>query len=385
MPVDQLQKLFFLYRDSPRRREAINNTFQSLGDNYLLYGLQEYRDQGYIIRHNLETARRSSRFVHIFSWLINKGLGFYGGIGGDFRSVIACRKMMNKSDIILSTVDTVGIPLALFNAKNFISRPVVYTSIGFPERIARFRNEKAVEKYCNIFSNLDAIIGYGYEEFRLLKAWLSNGDGDASVHFVPFGVDTDYFSPGKKRVDPEVDILSVGADSYRDFSLLLSLARAYPEYRIEIITSREHRERLGEQPGNVQIVCDIPLEQMKSRLDASRVVVLPIIENSYSGATTTLLQAMAMEKPVIVSRVGAIKAGYFLKDGNNCLFVEPGDERGLIQKTVLLMNDLQLQKKLSFNARVTVQQNLTWAHYVNKMLTILTDTQKEYRGRKKQS
>ena len=60
----------------------------------------------------------------------------------------------------------------------------------------------------------------------------------------------------------------------------------------------------------------------------ARVVALPVRENSYSGATTVLLQAMALGKPVVVTRTKAIETGYGLVDGENCRLVAPGDDMG---------------------------------------------------------
>jgi hypothetical protein len=45
------------------------------------------------------------------------------------------------------------------------------------------------------------------------------------------------------------------------------------------------------------------------------VVALPVRENTYSGATTVLLQALALGKPVVVSRTSAIATGYGLWTG----------------------------------------------------------------------
>ena len=78
-------------------------------------------------------------------------------------------------------------------------------------------------------------------------------------------------------------------------------------------------------PANVTIEVDLPFEQMRERLERARVVALPVRENTYSGATTVLLQAMALEKPVVVSRTSAIATGYGLVDGENCRLVAPGD------------------------------------------------------------
>ena len=69
--------------------------------------------------------------------------------------------------------------------------------------------------------------------------------------------------------------------------------------------------------------------RVRDRLAQARVVALPVSDNSYSGATTVLLQAMAMGKPVVVSRTDAIAEGYELEDGVNCRLVKPGDAQGL--------------------------------------------------------
>ena len=79
-------------------------------------------------------------------------------------------------------------------------------------------------------------------------------------------------------------------------------------------------------PANVSVETDLPFDEMRERLERARVVALPVRENSYSGATTVLLQAMALEKPVVVTRTSAIATGYGLVDGENCRLVAPGDE-----------------------------------------------------------
>ena len=50
-----------------------------------------------------------------------------------------------------------------------------------------------------------------------------------------------------------------------------------------------------------------PGRRAEMSLARARIVVLPLKPNSYSGATTTLLQAMAMGKPLVVSAVGATR------------------------------------------------------------------------------
>ena len=127
----------------------------------------------------------------------------------------------------------------------------------------------------------------------------------------------------------DVDVLSVGADPRRDFGLLLGIATRHPELTFRIVAVAERmRAALADIPSNVAIETDIPLERVRDRFAAGALCRAAGSDNSYSGATTVLLQAMAMGKPVIVSRTAAIAEGYELEDGVNCRLVKPGDARG---------------------------------------------------------
>src|SRR5262249_56365223 len=98
--------------------------------------------------------------------------------------------------------------------------------------------------------------------------------------------------------------------------------RRDPWFRI--VASHDNVRALGVLPQNMSVETDIPLMDVRERTASARVVALPVRDNSYSGATTVLLQAMAMAKPVVVSRTAAINEGYELEDGVNARLVEPG-------------------------------------------------------------
>lgn len=111
---------------------------------------------------------------------------------------------------------------------------------------------------------------------------------------------------------------------------------------------------------------------MKSVMAQAKCVVLPVFENSYSGATTTLLQAMAMGKAVIVTKTGAIAEGYHLVHNENVLFVPPGDDEALNRAFESVFTDESLSVSLGKKARETVEKYLTWQQYSQKMKTVVT-------------
>lgn len=363
--------MFIFYANTPFRRKALERApFHA--QRYCLYGYDQFRGLGWKIRHNLEAGRRIGRFTLVATFIVDRTLWKLGGRSGDFASVLAHRKAASSASLILSTVDSLGIPLALLKGLRLLHPPLIYISIGLPERVEKgFLSPRMREIYRKLFRRVDRYIAYGWEEARRLRLWLDSDNTKARVHFVPFGVDTDFFRP--RWADTVFDVLSVGADSKRDFPLLLETARRNPWMRVRIVTNTEQAGKLAaNKPKNIDIQVDLPFESLPSLYASARVVALPVKENTYSGATTTLLQAMAMAKPVVVSRVGAIREGYGFKDRVHLLWAEPEDllsmERGILD----LLDHPETASAIGENARKYVATKLRWDQYVNRMNEIMS-------------
>ena len=112
--------------------------------------------------------------------------------------------------------------------------------------------------------------------------------------------------------------------------------------------------------------------QVRERLAAPALVALPVRENSYSGATTVLLQAMAMGKPVIVSRTAAIATGYELEDGVNCRLVEPGDEQAFERAILETLTGADAARALGSRARQTVERSFSWERFTGALWEVLS-------------
>ncbi len=287
-----------------------------------------------------------------------------GGYGGDFAGVLGSLGRASKADVILSTVDTVGLPLVLLGRAGLVRRPVVYTSIGLPERLERLRGERATRIYCDALRRTKAIVAFSEFEVETLQEWL--GTGGPPVAFVPFGVDGEWFRPEPGR-EPDVDVVSIGADPHRDFPLLVTIAERRPDLRFRIVTTADRAAALGSVPANVELECDLPFREMRDRLLSARAVALPVRENSYSGATTVLLQALACGKPVVVSRTNAIATGYRLEDSVNCRLVPPGDADAFEQA---LGDVLASGAELGARARETAEA-FTWERYADALEQVL--------------
>ncbi len=365
MPVSS--SVFFAFRDSPQRRAALRSAPGS-AERYALFGLDEIAARGVPVRHNLERAGRRPLWARAAAAALNRPLYAAGGYGGDFASVLASLRQINAADVVFSTVDTVGIPLVLLKRAGLVRRPLVYVSIGLPERLVQLRGERMRNLYRNVLRKAAAVVAYSENEARWLRDWL--GTGGPPVIFVPFGVDLGVFRPAE--AEPDTDVLSVGVDPRRDFELLLAIAKRHPELSFRIVAGADRASSLGELPANVALETDIPVEQVRSRLAGARCVALPVRDNSYSGATTTLLQAMAMGKPVVVSRTAAIAEGYELEDGVNCRLVEPGDGQAFERALLETLTGADAAASLGIRARHTVERSFSWERFTGALWEVLS-------------
>jgi glycosyltransferase involved in cell wall biosynthesis len=353
-------RIFIAYRDAPERRAALAGNGP---ERYRLFGLDDFATRGAEVRHNLE--RPVPLWARAADWALNKLVYGLGGYGGDFASVLASLREVNRADAVLSTVDTVGLPLVLLQRFGVVRPPIVYVAVGLPERLVQLR--RLHDLYRRALSGTRALVSYAESEVE----WLRNRLGpEASVVFVPFGVDPKEFAPVRR--EPELDVVSIGADPRRDFALLTRIAARQPELRFRIVASAEHARTLSDVPANVTVETDIPLDAVRDRLAAARVVALPVRENSYSGATTTLLQAMAMAKPVVVSRTDAIATGYGLEDGVNCRLVPPGDADAFERTLLETLTGADAARALGIRARETVERSLTWERYTGALWGLLS-------------
>jgi glycosyltransferase involved in cell wall biosynthesis len=241
--------------------------------------------------------------------------------------------------------------------------PLVYVAVGLPERLARLRTDRMRRLYARALAATRAILAYSDHEANELREYLAAYGESTRVEFLPFGVDHRAFTPTARP--SSVDVVTAGADPHRDVDLYAGLAADMPHRSFLLVTTTDRARAVVLRPPNLEVEADIPFAAMQRRLEEARVVALPVRDNSYSGATTVLLQAMALGKPVVVSRTKAIATGYGLVDGDNCRLVEPGDGEAFGRAVAAVLRDEWHARSLGARARRTVEEGLTWDRYVD--------------------
>ncbi|PWW82347.1 hypothetical protein CR164_04910 [Prosthecochloris marina] len=360
-------ELFIAYKKKLIRKELIANP-SNRPENYLLWGLESYASKGFTVKHNLD--RQETTLETRINKTINKFLKILGVPGGDWLTILKNHKSINKSDVMLSTVDNVGIPAVILKRIGLIKTPIIYVSVGLPEQIDKIKTRVLRKFYLNSLRNTKHFICYSIVEKERLKSLLHTGD--EKVSFIPLGIMTSFFNP-LLEVNKQWDIVSIGADPMRDYALLAQFAVKHKKLKILIVTSANHSYIKHNKPGNLDCEFNISLDEAIKRFSAGKLIVLPVKENTYTGATTTLLQAMCMQKCVIVSNVGPIKKGYNLVSNENCILVEPGNYTDLEASILSALSNDELLEQTGINGRRTVLEHNTWESFISKTSALILE------------
>ncbi len=136
-------------------------------------------------------------------------------------------------------------------------------------------------------------------------------------------------------------------------------------------------------PANVEI-CQLPFGTIWRLYAESAAVVIPLMPNS-DGGQTTLPEALAMGKPVIVTRAASGGFGGWadLIDGENVLLATAGDADDMRRAIVLLMGDAELRQRIGANGRLWAQKHAAREDWLRIMIGVLappTDTQRASAG-----
>ena len=203
----------------------------------------------------------------------------------------------------------------------------------------------------------DCLLALGRAEVDYLRV-----SGLSQTQFLPFGVDTAFWAPSDESVGEYV--LAVGSDPCRDFDTLI---RACP-YPLKIMTRAPNRINVL-IPDNVSFIQG-DLATLQSLYARARLTIMPLKDTLQPSGQTTILQAMSMERPVIITRTRGVWTDK-LVDGENCIIVPPGDPDALREAICRLYEDPEHAAAIGQRARLTVVEHFTVAHFVRGLVAAI--------------
>jgi glycosyltransferase involved in cell wall biosynthesis len=135
--------------------------------------------------------------------------------------------------------------------------------------------------------------------------------------------------------------------------MAIALCRERPELRFLVVGDGELKAELEQQAAvgglSERIVFAGSRTDIPDVLAAMDVFVMPSL---WEGGPITVLEAMAMARPVVATRVGMVPE--VLIDGENGFIVQPGDTDALINTVRRLLDAPDVARSVGGKARETI-------------------------------
>jgi glycosyltransferase involved in cell wall biosynthesis len=290
-------------------------------------------------------------------------------------------------DVILTDGEHIGIPLALLLK---LSRSKIrHVTIG--HRIAASK-KRPFFRWLKVHSHIDRIALHSRRQHELAVQQL--GIGEDRLALVPYQVDAAFWQP--LHVPEERLICSAGLE-FRDYP---TLVRAVDGLDVKVVigaashwSKRRNTARDERLPANVEVSA-FDYAALRRLYSRSAIVVVPLDETDFQAGVTTILEAMAMGKPVIVThtqgqtdvvedrrsttrgssprprppsllRSVAEAAGAEVEPTG--FYVMPGDAGAMKRAIAYLLEHPDQRRKLGEAGRRTVEQLLTVDHFAERM------------------
>jgi glycosyltransferase involved in cell wall biosynthesis len=217
-----------------------------------------------------------------------------------------------------------------------------------------------------------------YNKNAMLK--MSNGLDDSKIDVIHCGIDLAYFKPTKKE-DPNnvIQITSIGSlIEKKGHEYLIRACKSLESEGIEfncvIIGEGELRNHLQELIDNLRLRNKIALIGaktqgfVKNRLNETDLFVLAcrVAEiGDQDGIPVAIMEALAMEVPVISTRVSGIPE--LIKDGETGILVPERDPKALAKAIVYIVQERSLSQELAINGRILVEREFNISKNVYRL------------------
>jgi glycosyltransferase involved in cell wall biosynthesis len=280
----------------------------------------------------------------------------------------ALSEQLTSDDLIYCTSEDAGIPVAaLCGAKP--NRPKI---VVFIHNIDRPRGRVALKLF-RLAERTDLFVTNARPQFDFLRRYLRLPE--SRIHTLPEQTDTTFFTPGPPSPDKRRPVIASAGLEMRDYR---TLAEATQDLDLDVKISGFSRDARASArafpktlPANMSRRFYSWPELVQLYRDADAVAV-SLTDSKFCAGLTTLLEAMACRRPVVVTRTRGL-ADYLATPGT-VTTVNPGDPACLRQAIVNLLNnpqEAQAQAQRGYELTVKLHNSERYVEALTAQLALL--------------
>jgi glycosyltransferase involved in cell wall biosynthesis len=278
--------------------------------------------------------------------------------------VATALRHLDQCDVIFSDGEHVGIPLALALRGFGIATPhlVIGHHLTTRAKAPLIRNLGAHHGMTRILVHSSLQRELAHREL---------GIPAAKLDYVPYYADTDFWCPTGVAEEPLV--VAAGRE-HRDYATLAAACGELPA-RVFVAAGSIHSPAATSRnpvkwPHNFEHGF-ADYRKLRDLYARASVVVVPLVETDFQAGVTTVLEAMAMGKAVVVTATRG--RSEVIRDGLTGITVPPGDAAELGDAISYLLDNPAERRRLGWAAREAVIESFSVEAYAGRLAEHLGD------------
>lgn len=274
-------------------------------------------------------------------------------------------KRRQQYQVFFTNGENLAIPLALL--LKFVRQRPGHVTIG--HRLSTGKKQLFFTLW-RVQNQIDTVFVYARTQLEHANRRL--GIPTQKLSLISFHADQRFY-----RAQPECTVLarqicSAGLE-WRDYPTLIEAVAEMTDLDVRLAAASpwsKHRDETSERtlPAHVH-ARRYSYRELRELYASSSFVVVPLYENDFQAGVTTLLEAMAVGKAVVVTQTTGQTD--VIVNGENGLVVAPGDIDGWKQAIQRLRADPELRDRLGCNARAWVESHATLERWVGHLVSAI--------------
>lgn len=278
---------------------------------------------------------------------------------GSARHAGAAMRRIADFDVVFSDGEQVGVPLALA----MLARGVKTPHLVLGHRLTT-RHKRMFFTALKCHRAMSRIVVHSTHQLYGIQQIL--GISADKLALLPYYADGTFWQPGQGS--EERLVVSAGREQ-RDYATLVR-ACTKPEVAVYIADGSVHSPHANHRqpsrwPANVRAGF-ADYVQLRDLYARAAVVAVPLLENDFQAGVTTILEAMAMGKAIVVSATSG--QSDVIEDWVTGVTVPPGDPSRLGEAIRFLLDHPAERRRLGRNAREAFESRFTLDLYAAALL-----------------
>ena len=287
------------------------------------------------------------------------------GIGGTLRNARDTIRAARQFDVFISANVRNALALGLFKRVTFSAKPTLLMTemrLDDPRPGWRWRLKVGIQRFA--FSAIDTMCVSAKREADAYATRLALPR--ERFRYVPWH--TNVLEP--RFCEATGDYLFAAGRTGRDWRTLAEAVRGL-DTPVTVVCAKRDAEAVS-FPGNVTVLTDIPYPRYRELLEGARAVIIPLEPHVYSSGQVVILEAMALGKPTIVTRV--LGSEDYVIDGTDGLLVTPGSAPELRHAIERVAASAHFSEKLGRAALARVIESHTLDRYVRTIVEVANES-----------